>query len=245
MSELHPPTELTDPVRLVAGRGDPNDDAVTERTDEQRWADAQSIVDGDPSEFAVQELRRRRRRLKILLWSSLGLLLLLVAGSVVLIVVFGNHRHHAPPHHHVPVWQEITGLAVNGAGLVVIVVGLVGYVRSGAWRDAWRSPALVLTRAQRRRLSKEIRGREPLDPDHVRVARHVTEFALDPRVRRYFAFFLAGVVLEAIGQLISLPITGRLVFNGVALIAYAVAVVFWIGRQRRMRAFLEKTRASA
>jgi len=36
---------------------------VTERTEEERWSDAESILDRDPSEFAVRELRRRRRRL--------------------------------------------------------------------------------------------------------------------------------------------------------------------------------------
>ena len=218
---------------------------MIERTDEQRWADAESILDGGPSEFAVQELRRRRRRMRILLWSSLGFVLLAVVVSVVLIAVLGQHSHHAPTHRRVPVWQEITGLAVNGIGLVVLVVGLVGYVRSGAWRDAWRSPALVLTRAQRRELSKQIRGRSPVDPDHVRVARHVGGFAVDPRVRRYFAFLLTGVVLQFVGQVITTPSTGRVIYTAVALVAYAVLAMFWVGRQRQLRAFLDETRMPA
>jgi hypothetical protein len=215
-----------------------------ERTDEQRWAEAESILDGEPTEFAVQELRRRRRRLRILIWSLVGFVVVIVAVSVA-VVVFGHHHGHHAAHSRVPVWQGITGLAFSGAGTVVIVVGLVGYVRSGAWRDAWRSPALVLTRAQRRELSKQIRGRTPPEPDRVRVARYVAELAAGPRARKYFAFLLTGLVLELIGQLITMPSTGRAIYTGGLLVVYAVLVVVAVGRQRLIRTFLEQTRPAA
>ncbi len=147
-----------------------------ERTDDERWAAAESIVDGNPSEFAVHQLRRFRRRMRILIWSLVGFAVVGVVAIVVVVVVFGHHGQHPTARPRVPVWQEITGLGVTGAGIVVLVVGLVGYFRSGGRREAWRSPALVLTRAQRRELSAQIRGRAPLDPDRVRVARYVTNF---------------------------------------------------------------------
>jgi hypothetical protein len=217
-----------------------------ERSDTQRWADAESILDGSPSEFAVHQLRHYQRRLRTLIWSLAGFFVLVVAASVVVVVVFGHHHgHHAAARSRAPVWQAIGGLGVTGAGIVVLIVGLVGYFRSGGWRDAWRSPALVLTRAQRRQLSAQIRGRAPLEPDRVRVARYVTELAAGPRARKFFAFLLTGVVLELIGQLISMPGTGRLIYTGVALVVYAGLVAFWIGRQRQMLTFLGRTRSGA
>jgi hypothetical protein len=230
---------------LAAGKVGPKHHNVMERTDAQRWADAESILDGDPSEFAVHQLSRYRRRLRTLIWSLVAVFLITAVTGVVVIVVFGHHHHHATAHTRVPLWQEIAGLIVQGAGLVFLVVGFAGHVRSGGWRDSWRSPAMVLTWAQRRELSAQIRGRAPLDPDRARVARHVTELAAGPRARRFFAFLFTGIVLELIGQMISTPSTGRVIYTGAALVVYAVLVVFAVGRQRQMRAFLEQTRSFA
>jgi hypothetical protein len=230
--------------RLAGGIAGPKHRSVTERADAQRWADAESIVDGEPSEFAVAQLRRYRRRLRLLLWSLAGFALLTIGGLVVFIAL-GPHHHSAAAHSRVPVWQEVVGLSTQGAGLVVLAIGFVGHVRSGGWSAAWRSPALVLTRAQRRELSAQIRGRAPIEPDRVRIARHVTELAAGPRTRRFNTCLLIGLVLEVSGQLIATPSIFRVVYTGVALVGYAIAVVVVVGRQRQMRAFLKQTRSLA
>jgi hypothetical protein len=90
-------------------------------------------------------------------------------------------------------------------------------------------------------LSAQIRGRAPVDPDRVRIARYVTELVAGPRARRYFSSLLTGLVLEVIGQLITMPSTGRLSYTGGVLVVYAVLVVFWVDRQRKMRSFLVQT----
>jgi hypothetical protein len=218
---------------------------VTERTDTERWADAESIVDGDPSEFALFEIRRFRRRMRYLIWSLGAFLVVVVAAGVVVVLVGGHSGHQAAAPTRTPLWQEIAGLCLNGLGVVVLVVGLVGYFRSGVPQAAWRSPALVLTRAQRRGLSAQIRGRTPVQPERVRVARYVADLAAGPNVRRFLTFLFTGLILELIGQLVSRPTTGRLVYTGTFLVVYVVLVGVIARRWRQIQGFLDRTRSPA
>jgi hypothetical protein len=231
---------------LRPGRGGQQSDPVTERTDDERWADAESILDGDPSEFALSELRRFRRRMRYLIWSLGGLVVITVAVGVVMAFVFsGHHPQHAAASTRTPVGQEIAGLATNGVGLVVLVVGLVRYFRSGVWGAAWRSPAIVLTRAQRRELSAHIRGRAPVPPERVRVARCVAELNAGPRVRTFLTFLFTGLALQLVGQLIGHPSSDRLVYTGTLLLVYVLLGGFVARRWRQIREFLDRTRSPA
>jgi hypothetical protein len=226
---------------VAVGRGVPEPSCVTERTDAERWADADSIVDGHPTEFALQELQRYRRRMKRLIWSLVGFMVLVAVATALVVIFFGHHSHSAATRPRTPLWLEIAGLSCTIAGTVILVIGLVRYVRSGTWRAVWRSPALVLTWRQRRELSKEIRGRAPLDPGRLKVARHVAELAAGQQVRRFLAFLFTGGVLEAIGQLVTARSAGASVPVALGLVAYAIGLVLSVSRQRQLRAFLERT----
>jgi hypothetical protein len=230
---------------LAAGRGGQQSDPVTERTDTERWADAESILDGDPTEFALSELRRFRRRMRYLIWSLGAFLVLVVAAGVVVALLGGHSGHHAAAPTRTPLWQEIAGLCLNGLGLVLIVVGLVRYFRSAGRRAAWRSPALVLTRAQRRELSAQIRGRAPVQPERVRLARYLADLAGGPHARRFFALLFSGLVLELVGQLITFPSTWRLIYTGVFLVVYVVLVGVVARRWRQIQGFLDRTGSPA
>ena len=121
-------------------------------TDEERWAQAESILANNPTPTAAA----RVRRVRAMLWLSVaGLLVLGLAVGVLAVVLFGHGRHRAP---EVPAWQEITGLAVQLAGMVIEITGLVLLVRRRQWGARWRTPTAVLNRAQRRSLVRQIAG---------------------------------------------------------------------------------------
>lgn len=216
-----------------------------ERTDAERWVDAESILDGNPTEFALHQVRRYRRLMRSLIWSLLCFFVIAFASGVVAVIFLRGHAHHTATPPRTPAWQEITGLSVTVAGIVLLAVALVRYFRSGAWGEALRSPAIVLTWQQRRELSAQIRGRTPLNPGRVRLARGVAELADRSGARKFLTLLLIGIVLELIGQLITTPSAGRFIYTGAMLIFYAVGVVFAASRQRQVRAFLEQTRSIA
>jgi hypothetical protein len=230
---------------LAAGPGGQHPDPVTERTDTERWADAESILDGDPTEFALSEIRRFRRRMRYLTWSLGVFLVVVIAAGVVVVLVGGHSGHHATAPTRTPLWQEIAGLCLNGLGLLLIVGGLVHHFRSGVWRASSRSPALVLTRSQRRELSAQIRGRTPVQPERVRLARYVADLAGGPHARRFFTLLLTGLVLELVGQLITFPSTWRLIYTGAFLVVYVVLVGVVARRWRQIQGFLDRTRSPA
>ena len=88
-------------------------------TDEERWAQAESILAENPTPSATARIRRVRT----MLWLSVvGTTVLGLAIGVLAVVLFGHGRHRAT---EVPAWQEITGLAVQAAGIAVEIAGIV------------------------------------------------------------------------------------------------------------------------
>ena len=124
---------------------------------------------------------------------------------------------------------------LSAAGMVVIVALLVVQWRSGQLRFLWNSPALVLTWAQRKVLSAEIRGRRPADPRHVRVARALAAHA--GGVRQVAALF-AGLLLVVLGPALMTPSGGRWLYTGVLLLLYGVSLVLLLRTNRQVRRFL-------
>jgi MFS family permease len=168
-------------------------DGVT--PDENRWSEAQALLDGTPSETAQQRLRRGRR---IFL---LGLVVALVVGAAAgagVLAWSGSDTGSASEDQ--PLWRSIVGLLVMLAGLVVAAPAVLRVIRENPWRDGWRTPLLALRMSQRRHLLKQVLGRMPADPAHLPLARHLAETL----VRQTLSPTLAlGVLLLAIGQLIT------------------------------------------
>jgi MFS family permease len=207
--------------------------------DDERWVDAESILDGAPTESARRRMRRMRRMFLSLV-VGLGLVGGLVGGVVGALISDGDRTSSAPDR--TPGWQETTGLVVAAVGLVVMVVGLVLLWRSVGWRPIWRLPMAALTRAQRRQLSKEVRGRAPAHPRHLRVARDLATRVVE---QRGLLTMLIGAVALWLGLAITTPSTWRLVYTVVLVALYIPGGVSFVRNRRRMREFLDRNREPA
>jgi protein-S-isoprenylcysteine O-methyltransferase Ste14 len=204
---------------------------LVDATDEERWAQAESILVERPTEAAQSRLRRRRTMLWLLVVAvtvvSLGL-------GVLLVVVLGGSGDLNPSHP--PTWQVVLGVVVSGTGMVVDVVGLVILVRRRRWGQAWRAPTAVLSRTQQRSLLAQIRGRRPVDPARLPLARDLAERLSD---QRGTAALVVGIVLINLGNTLITPSAFRLWITAVVLVAYAIGAALLVRQVRRMRRFLD------
>lgn len=205
-------------------------DAVDD--EEERWAQAESILRGTPTPDAVLALRRYRRSI----WRIVAVCIGIVVAAGVSIPLMIGRRHHVAVHHEVPVAQAITGLVVAALGLIVVVIGFVVLMRSRDWGAEYRAPALVLNRRQRRALMQQIRGRAPVDSRHLALARDVAgRFS---RLRGYQTL-LAGGVLIGVAQVILSPDLWRLVSPMVMVVGLTGALIFQRRIIREAHRFLE------
>ena len=199
--------------------------------DDERWAQAQSVLDQRPSEEARRRLRRHRL---VTLSTVVGLLLVGVAVAVLLVafVLGSDGGERAEP----PRWQEVSGLGLLVAAVVLEVVGLVVMARAGVWKGRWDMPASVLTRTQRRLLLAQVRGRVPADPARLPLARDLAERL---RLQLGTVFIWVGIVVLQIGQAVLEPSTRRLIAVGVLVALYAVALGLMMRDARRASRFLD------
>src|SRR5690349_2916998 len=109
--------------------------------DEIRWAEAQSILDRTPTEFAAQRLRRSRRNRWLLVAA-------LVLGGIAVAVLLALFVFDRGPRHEqsddVPTWRAIIGFTLSGLGLLFMVVALVVQFRGLRRARSWGSPLHVL-----------------------------------------------------------------------------------------------------
>jgi hypothetical protein len=61
-------------------------------------------------------------------------------------------------------------MAIAGAGLIIVLAGLVAGLLTKRLRPAWERVDGALSRSQNRSIRRQIRGREPVDPQHRAVA---------------------------------------------------------------------------
>lgn len=200
-------------------------------SDEDRWAHAESIVDGAPTDEARRLLRRFRRR--VLALFAVVVVVSGIVGGLVGALVAGDSPEPTtdPPWG----WAQTLGLVLAAAGLVVMASLLVVQWRSGQLRFFWNSPALVLTRRQRKALAAEIRGRRPADPRHLRVARAV---AAHVGGLRQVVVLLVGLLLILLAQALLTPSGGRWVYTGALLLLYGVVLVPVVRNNRQVHRFL-------
>jgi hypothetical protein len=203
---------------------------VIAETDDDRWVRAQSVLVRVPTE-STQRLLRGAGRRRLLLVVSIGLAVPALALFTVLVLrpdSFGEHVH-------VPTWRAAVGFSVAGLGLVLMVVTTVVQFRAMRPLNAWRGPMNVLTRAQRKELLRQVRGRAPVPPGRVPLARHLAELLL---LQRFAVLPQVGLMVSFLGQWIADPTDFRLWFT--AFFALALVVFGFLFRREsvRMRRFL-------
>ncbi|WP_299957718.1 hypothetical protein [uncultured Modestobacter sp.] len=195
--------------------------------EESRWAAAMSVLDRAPNRSARERLRRRR----LLSWSwVLGLVVVLAAGATLLALLFTDAL--VPEPGPSSGWV-VTGLVVQGAGIVLLVGFAVIAWRAGLFR--WSQPTAVLDRAQRRRLLAQVRGRAAVDPARLPLARDLAERLV---LQRHQVLFVAGILVQQLGRAISGPTTFVLLLTGGLSVVFAVALVLLRRDAQRAEAFL-------
>jgi hypothetical protein len=156
-----------------------------------------------------------------------------VAGLIVLLLAGGRGTSAGTGP---PVWQEVTGAVVSGAGCLLAVVGLVAVLKANRRLRVWRNPLAPLTRQQRKLLVAQVRGRAAVQPERLPLARHTAELLVNQRLAwiTQFAIFVLWS-----GMWIADPAWWRLAAaSAFALLAFAGG--FFVRRDvHRAQRFLE------
>ena len=197
--------------RLVADVG-----GAQAGSDEERWAAAMSVLERSPDGTAQQRLRRQ----KMVVWSAVaGVTLVgLGVGALVAVLVLGADDG---PDADPPPWREVSGPALQAVGLVAMAVGAVSGWRAGVWRGIWSQPAAVLSRAQRRSLLAQVRGKAAVESARLPLARAVAQRML---LQRHLLLFWAGLLLQQVGRAVGSTGRLQLVFALVGVAGYAIVV---------------------
>ena len=206
--------------------------AVATDTDEDRWAEAQSILDRAPTESAEQRIRRTRRL-------ALSLNLVLVIGvscaAFVTALMFADSPANEPSPER-PIWQRIAGLGISGLAICVLIAACVLIVRTNRRLGAWRSPMTVLTRQQRRELLVQVRGRVPAEAARVPVARYLAVLLLS---RRPVLVLNAGIALMFVGQSVTFGTWYQLALAGITAVSIAALWFAFRRDEQRAQRFLD------
>ncbi len=202
-------------------------------SDEDRWSEARSLLEREPSGPAERRLRRGRRQ-RVLIVLAVSLVLGVPVGIASYRFTEGSSGASTAD---VPTWQELAGLTLAGIGIVVLLVGLVAQLRANQGRSAWHSPLFVLTNKQRKELVRAVRGQATVAPDRLPLARHLASAMLQQRV---FLTVYSGLTLLWTGQLIAAPSWWRAVLAGSTVVLFAVGVPLVLRQERQARRFLEQ-----
>lgn len=203
---------------------------VNSAPDEDRWAEARSLLDRAPTEPAEQRIRRWQRQMALLI---VGIVVLGLAFTAAAVAWFDDAdvggSTDAPP------WRETGGLVVSAVAVVVLVWAVVVQWRGNRRRKAWRSPLVPLTRGQRKELWARVRDDDEVPPDRLPLARHLAESVAGQRILLVLGI---GIVLMWTGQLIAAPSAWRLgLVVGYAAVN-AVGLPWILRNERRARRLL-------
>jgi hypothetical protein len=135
-----------------------------------------------------------------------------------------------------PLWRDVLGLVVLGLATVVIVVGLVVQLRGNRRLHVWRNPLAPLTRAQRKELVAQVRGRGEHPAERLPLARYMAELLVHQRTAMTGQI---GLLLLFAGQWIGSPSTWRVLLMAVFAVVVLVGMPFVRRDVVRARAFLE------
>ena len=185
---------------------------------EQRWERAHRIAAGHPDPAV-------RRAFRIRMGILIGAGFLIVGAPAAIGAVFG-HRHHRRMRHVAQ--HQATGvllvvaIVLLAVGLLIMLAGLVQTVRQRRGRPRPRlldSPLLALKYGERRRLLRQVNGKDAADAASLDITRYVAERLR--RQRQPSAVLFAGVAVLFLGDAILSPSAGRYFLAGL----YAVMAV--------------------
>jgi hypothetical protein len=202
--------------------------------DDARWAEAARLAERPDTPLPPDQLRRRRR----LMWTLLGGVLVACLGAGLLAYLLSDGGDRGGDGSDVATWREVLSLGVAGVGLLTMLAGAVSAWRAGVWRT-WRTtqPESVLTRAQVKQLSAEVRGRAPVPPDRIALARHL---ALRLARQRALLPFWSGFVVLQAARFIEAEDLGDLLFPAVSVGCVVPLLVLLFRQSRDARAFLRR-----
>ncbi|NEK87195.1 hypothetical protein GCU60_15745 [Blastococcus saxobsidens] len=197
--------------------------------DGERWAEAQRILDGLPSQ-ALEARIRHRVRLSILLGT--GLVLLAAGAAFALLAWLGDEPATADDD---PRWRTIAGLVLTAGAFVLVIVGGVTQWRANRRLGGLRTPLMVLDRRQQKLLLDELRGVVPLDQAHVGLVRHLAERQTGQRA---LLLLQLGLLLMFVAQFIGSPSAWRLAMVLVFGAGFGVLALMVLRNERQARRFL-------
>ena len=202
-------------------------------TDEERWEQALSIARGTPSPPALDRQRRSRRNL--LVWGSVLVVVCVAAGAVAGFLFGGSDS----PRGDDDGWRllpEPWSLVAFVVGLGLEVTGFVLLVRAGQWGARWKTAVSVLTRAQRRSVLRQMRGRAPVVPEQLPV---VVDLARRVVLMDRLLLVFAGLVVLQTGNIGDEPVW-LLVLLLLGVVAVTVGAVALLVERRRALRFLQQ-----
>lgn len=165
---------------------------VRGHSEAQRWEAASRMAAGQ------DDGSNAGRRKRLIIVAVVCIIVLAVIGGLVGALLAGHHSHQAARHHAVPLWREIVGFVLILGGVGLVVRGFLVMRKSGnGLFPYFSSPLFALTRAERRRVAKQVRGKAAVDTDHLPVLREV---AVRISRQRRMATMYGGIVLTAAGQ---------------------------------------------
>lgn len=200
-------------------------------TDEDRWAEAQSLLDRTPTESAARRLRRAQRNRWFLVVG------VAVSGTALMVgVVFLLRDGLAPgPGGEVSTARAVAGYSLSGLGVLLAVVGLFWQIRATRRARAFSSPLHVLTRRQRKDLLAQVRGRSAVQSERVALARHLAEMV---EVQQWILVPQAGILVNFVGLWVAAPSTWNFAIAVVFAPMLVLAAVLIRRESRRMQRFL-------
>jgi hypothetical protein len=159
---------------------------------EERWQAAADLAAGDEDNgVAVRLAETRWVRITSVVIGAIGVLL--TAGLVIGILVLVPDGS--------PMW--LFGMSATGVGFLMIAITCVlMFVGPFKVDRAWW-PGAPLNMAERMSATNQIRGKEPVDPDHVLALRGIARFQL--RSDRLTIPMVIGFVLMGGGQVLAAP----------------------------------------
>lgn len=217
-------------VAEAAAAGEPSTVAPTE---DERWAEADSILRRKATPSAVASQRKRRKRVWL---TVVGVALLsgAIGGVIGGLAASGDHVHSAD---QASTWQYIVGFTLSTLGILGGAAALVSLIRSGQWGAAWRSPTTALTRQQRKDLLRQVRGQRAADPEHLALARHLARQLV---IQRRQALLMTSLLLLWIGQVIVFPDLLHVALFGLFVVLGPFAIALILRDARRAQRFLDE-----
>lgn len=197
---------------------------------DERWAQAQALLDGVAPEAARRRLRRGQRQLLI----GCAVALLVAFGIMLTVLAWSGDGpgDDSDDSDDEALWRTVAGLVLMLAGLGIAAPSAFRLLRDVRLREQWRTPLLALDLAQRRDLARQVSGRIPADPAHLPLARHLAESLVrqspPPRM-------LLGLLIMVTGQ----SINSWSLWSVVALLGLGLAWQAALRSTRHARAFLD------